>query len=198
MDGAHGGVGAEQESGARAWELIELAAHFYDVRELERQMDELLGDASPEEWEEIAEQDPALVGKVRALADTLHPRAWLRRDAVLNEASLGVPLVELERAAADALAIGSRDVVLVQLAARLLRRTDGFPALATGIKADSRAVSRWGWVTIADVLTCFRDGGEQVSPASICALARVGPEACWSRLSARDLARVTWALRWMR
>jgi hypothetical protein len=71
MDGARGGVQPEAETVARSWELIELAAHFYDVRELECRMEDLLGDASPEEWQAIAERDPALVGKVRALAGNI-------------------------------------------------------------------------------------------------------------------------------
>lgn len=184
---------------ARSWELVNIAATVYDLAELDRRLAQVLGDGRPEEIEAAVQRDPSLMPQVNALANELHPRAWLRASDAPDLDALDLPGADVVRAAADGLAEGSQDVVLVQLAARLLSRVEGFPALAIGLKSNPTAVARWGDVTVADLLRCFQDrGGARPSPATIYAAANVGPMMRWAALSPRELSRVAWALRGMR
>jgi hypothetical protein len=52
--------------------------------------------------------------------------------------------------------------------------------------------------TVIELLACFQQGGGRPSPASICALAQVGPAMRWADLNLRELSRVAWALTGMR
>lgn len=182
----------------RSWELVNLAAMLYDLSELAEGLDSVVGGRRTEEMDAAIERNPALMTEIHALANTIHPRAWLRDTRAPDLDSLGLPSADVVQAAADGLAEGSEDVELVKLAARLLPTTEGFAALAAGIKANPDAVRSWGSVTIVELLRLFQAGGGRASPASICAVAHVQPMAPWASLSPRELSRIAWALRGLR
>jgi len=193
--------GAGEDRDAQdGWRLVQLAQLVEDLQPLGARLRELLEDFTPEELHasETVELDPerraALVNEVCGLRDAAEQIGWLGGDFAPRARVLSVSLSVVATAAATMLAEGSANAAIVQLAARLLLRADGFPALAEGIEADPRGTASWGEATIADVLDCFRDGGDPAT-AWVCGSARVRQDAHWATLGADGLARLAWALR---
>lgn len=189
--------GEEIEPG---WRLVRIVQLVTDLRALGERLHALLEDFTPEELHAAgtAELDPArraaMVNEVCALRDAAEEIGWLGGDFVPLDHPLHVELAAVADAAADLLASGSGNVAMVQLAARLLLRARGFPALARGLEEDAQAAASWGETTIAEVLESFRDGSEDAT-AWVCASACLDRDKTWATLEAAELARLAWALR---
>lgn len=112
--------------------------------------------------------------------------------------SLDMPLVlsaeEIADEAARALRAGSAHRRAVVLSAQLLTPNAGFGALADAITSDTRLVSRWGALTVRELLTAFRDR-DALRVRRICRTARVHPDDVWATLDFDAVVRVADALR---
>ncbi|HZV75771.1 MAG TPA: hypothetical protein VFF79_18840 [Conexibacter sp.] len=199
MHTTHEGAGEEREA-QDGWRLVQLAQLVADLQSLGERLSGLLEDFTPDELhaagtvELDSERRAAMVNEVCALRDAAEQIGWLGGDFAPRDHLLSVSLSAVARAAATMLSGGSANIAIVQLAARLLLREDGFPALAEGIEGDPRATAGWGEATMADVLDGFRDGSGPAT-AWVCASARVRQDTRWTTLGADDLARLAWALR---
>ncbi|HZV74069.1 MAG TPA: hypothetical protein VFF79_10170 [Conexibacter sp.] len=82
----------------------------------------------------------------------------------------------------------------VALSACLLRHRSGFHALADALASEPGLVSRWGTLTVRELLTGFRDGDTALT-RRVCVAAAIHPDTEWADLDAREVARVADALR---
>lgn len=192
----------EQRAARReGWRLVQLAQLGRDVEVLARNMRELLEDFDGDELVAIGsatldrDQRDALLNDVCALRDAADQVGMLGGELAPREDALTLSVEAVAEAAAETLSDGSGNIALVQLAARMLHREDGFTALAEGIEADPVAhASQWGDMTIGALLCAFRDADEQAT-AWVCASAGVSVDALWTALDVDALARLAWALR---
>jgi hypothetical protein len=82
----------------------------------------------------------------------------------------------------------------VVLSAQLLTPSVGFAALADAISSDTSLVSRWGALTVRELLTAFRDC-DDLLVRRVCHAARIHPDAEWATLEYDAVVRVADALR---
>jgi hypothetical protein len=101
---------------------------------------------------------------------------------------------EVAGEAARALSAGSAHRRGVVLSAQLLRPGVGFPALADAITSDTSLVSRWGALTVGDLLTAFRDC-DALLVRRVCRAARIHPDDEWATLDYDAVVRVAGVLR---
>jgi hypothetical protein len=101
---------------------------------------------------------------------------------------------EIAEEAARALSAGSAHRCGVILSARLLTPSAGFGALADAITSDTGLVSRWGSLTVRELLTAFREC-EPLLIHRVCKAARIHPDDAWATLDFDKVARVADALR---
>ena len=104
------------------------------------------------------------------------------------------PLVLSAEEAARALRAGSAHRRAVVLSAQLLTPRVGFGALADAITTDTSLVSRWGVLTVRELLTAFRDR-DALRVRRVCRAARVHPDDVWATLDFDAVVRVADALR---
>jgi hypothetical protein len=113
-------------------------------------------------------------------------------------ASSDEPLVlsaeEIADEAACALSAGSAHRRGVVLSAQLLTPRGGFGALADAITSDTSLVSRWGSLTVRELLTAFRND-DALLVRRVCRFARIHPDDEWATLDLKAVARVADALR---
>ena len=101
---------------------------------------------------------------------------------------------EVADEAARALRAGSAHRRAVVLSAQLLTPQAGFGALADAITSDTSLVSRWGALTVRELLTAFRDR-DALRVRRVCRAARVHPDDAWATLDFDAIVRVADALR---
>ena len=101
---------------------------------------------------------------------------------------------EVADEAARALSAGSAHRRGVVLSAQLLTPGVGFPALADAITSDTSLVSRWGALTVRELLTAFRDC-DALLLRRICRAARIHPDDEWATLEYDAVLRVAEVLR---
>jgi hypothetical protein len=196
----HGGT--EEERAARdGWRLVQIARLAIDVEALAHGLRELLAAFDPDELQAIdgAVLDPdrrdAVLNDACALRDVAEQVGMIGGDFAPHNDPLSVPLEALGEIAAEVLAEGSANASMIQLAARLVHRKEGFVALAEGLDTDPIGhASQWGDVTIGDVLGAFRDGSDSAT-SWICEAARVSAHTPWASLESDALILVTGALR---
>lgn len=199
----HGGTNGLYDAHAPrdGWRLVQLAQLARDVEALAGRVRELLEGFDAKELVraggarlDSGERD-ALVNDVCALCDAAEQAGMIGGDLAPQDDAVDAPLEAIGEAAVEVLAEGSADVALIQLAASVVQRAEGFPALAEGIEADPVShAGQWGDVTIDALLGAFRDAEDRVT-AWVCASARVSADALWTSLDTDALARVTWAMR---
>lgn len=93
-----------------------------------------------------------------------------------------------------ALRLGSGDRATILLSASLLSRQIGFPALADAITGEPGLVSRWGSLTVGELLTGFRDGDAGLTQL-VCRESHVESRVEWSTLEVPELERLASQLR---
>ncbi len=101
---------------------------------------------------------------------------------------------EIAEEAARVLGAGSAHRRAVVLSAQLLTSREGFRALAEAIMSDVSLVSRWGALTVRELLTAFRDC-DALLIRRVCRAARVQPDDEWATLDFDAVVRVADALR---
>jgi hypothetical protein len=184
-----------------AWNLAQLARLAEAVGELGQKVREHLGGFAPDELHEQGratldvDRWDAVLDDVCALRDTAEQAGMLGGSFAPRDRALDVPVEEIADEAAGALMEGSSELWLVELAARLLVREQGFPALADAIEIDPLGcVAGWGEMTVAGLLDTFR-GHDAGRTTYVCTTAGVSAEACWSSLGLDALRRIGTALR---
>jgi hypothetical protein len=110
------------------------------------------------------------------------------------DALLVLSAEEVADEAARALRAGSAYRRGVLLSAQLLKPAAGFAALADAISSDTSLVSRWGALTVRELLTAFRDC-DDLLVRRVCRGARIHPDAEWATLEYDAVVRVADALR---
>lgn len=108
--------------------------------------------------------------------------------------SLVLSVEEIAQEAARVLNAGSAHRRGVVLSAQLLKPPVGFAALADAITSDTSLASRWGALTVRELLTAFRDSNVLLV-RRVCRAARVHPEDEWATLDHDAVVRVAGALR---
>lgn len=108
--------------------------------------------------------------------------------------SLVLSAEEVAEEAARVLRAGSAHRRGVVLSAQLLRPSVGFAALADAIASDTSLVSRWGSLTLRELLTAFRDS-DALLVRRVCRAAGVHPDDEWARLDLDAVVRIGGALR---
>jgi hypothetical protein len=108
--------------------------------------------------------------------------------------SLVLSKEEIAEEAARALSAGSAHRRGVVLSAQLLKPPVGFAALADAITSDASLASRWGALTVRELLTAFRDS-DALLVRRVCRAARVHPNDEWATLDLGAVVRVADALR---
>lgn len=101
---------------------------------------------------------------------------------------------EIAEEAARVLSAGSAHRRGVVLSAQLLTPRTGFGALADAITSDTSLVSRWGSLTVRELLTAFRDC-EPLLIRRVCKAAGIHPDDEWATLSFDAITRVADAVR---
>jgi hypothetical protein len=110
------------------------------------------------------------------------------------DALLVLTTEEVADEAAHALRAGSAHRRGVVLSEQLLTPAAGFAALADAISSDTSLVSRWGALTVRELLTAFRDC-DDLLVRRVCRAARIHPDAEWATLEYDAVVRVADALR---
>ena len=108
--------------------------------------------------------------------------------------SLELSAEQVAKEAARVLRAGSAHRRGVVLSAQLLKPTVGFAALADAITSDASLASRWGALTLRELLTAFRDS-DALLVRRVFRAARVHPNDEWATLDLAAVARVADALR---
>lgn len=111
-----------------------------------------------------------------------------------SDALLVLSAEEVADEAAHALRAGSAHRRGVVLSAQLLKPAVGFVALADAISSDTSLASRWGALTVRELLTAFRDC-DDLLVRRVCRAARIHPDAEWATLEYDAVVRVADALR---
>lgn len=101
---------------------------------------------------------------------------------------------EIADEAARVLSEGSGHRRGVVLSAQLLTPRMGFPALANAITSDTSLVSRWGSLTVRELLTAFRQC-EPLLIRRVCRAAGIHPDDEWATLDFPTIMRVANTLR---
>jgi len=101
---------------------------------------------------------------------------------------------DIAEEAGRALSAGSAHRRSVVLSARLLTPSAGFGALADAITSDASLVSRWGSLTVRELLTAFREC-DPLLIRRVCSAAAVHPDSEWATLDFNAITRVGDALR---
>jgi hypothetical protein len=101
---------------------------------------------------------------------------------------------EIADEAARVLGAGSAHRRAVVLSAQLLTPRAGFGALADAISSDASLVSRWGTLTVRELLAAFRDC-DALLIRRVCRAARIHPDDAWATLDFDAVVRVADALR---
>ena len=110
------------------------------------------------------------------------------------DAPLALTSEEIANEAARALSAGSAHRRGVVLSAQLLTPRVGFCALSDAITSDPSLPSRWGALTVRELLTAFRDSNALLL-RPVCRAAGIYPDKEWSTLDLDALKRVGDALR---
>ncbi|MBS1870539.1 MAG: hypothetical protein JSS99_12845 [Actinobacteria bacterium] len=142
-----------------------------------------------------ADRWDAVLDDVCALRDTAEQVGMIGGSFTPRGRGLDADVEEIADAAACALREGGSELLMVELAVRLLDRERGFPALADAIEIDPLGcVAGWGETTIAELLDTFH-GDDAGRTAYVCTMAGIGPDARWSSLGFDALRRICKALR---
>jgi len=184
-----------------AWNLAQLARLAEAVGELGYGVGEQLAGFVPDELHEEggatldADRWEAVLDDVCALRDTAEQLGLIGGSFTPRGRGLDADVEDIADAAAGALMECGSELWMVELAARLLDRERGFPALAYAIEIDPLGcVAGWGETTIAGLLDTFH-GDDAGRMAYVCATVGVSPDARWSSLGFDALRRICEALR---
>jgi hypothetical protein len=135
-----------------------------------------------------------IVADVFALQDGVDVMGSVANSLREHEDDVIVARNELRDEAAHALASASPDPSFVLLAASMLTATEGFPAMADALIADTSAVSSWGGLTARDLLGTFAES-DTPRIRRICSMALIHPDAPLATLDPDLIERLAEALR---
>jgi len=182
------------------WQLLRLRHAACEARAIAGDMEDELDAFDPDEVNAGSGVVMSL-GELAHVAEQAHALQDLADVAGVIAGGLGRQLESVVLSAEDlaqgaqlALRAGSGDRASVVLSARMLGTRVGFAAVADAITTEPGLVSRWGTLTVRDLLAGFRDS-EPALTRRMCVESGVHPDTEWASLDVAELDRLASQLR---